>query len=238
MQYDKIHVKHIEKDRKKMHTIHHRSPNFDKRQLKINKIVLHYTDMLTAHESISRLCDVEAKVSAHYLIDTDGTIHELVDELDRAWHAGVSFWAEEEDLNSSSIGIELQNRGQQHGYEDFPNAQIEALIILINDIKTRYKIVKQNVLAHSDIAPDRKIDPDYKFPWVKLADANIVIAPEPVETDIPLLDLCDMIGYDISNPKQTIEAFQRRYRPSKIDGIEDRECQHLAMGVILAMERI
>ena len=221
-----------------MHPIQHKSPNFDKRESKINKIILHYTDMETADVSIKRLCDAEAKVSSHYLIDTDGTVHQMVDELDRAWHAGVSFWAEEEDINSSSIGIELQNKGQQHGYEDFYEAQIDSLIILMQNIKSRYKIVKQNVLAHSDISPERKIDPDHKFPWHKLAATELVIVPNEVDTDIELTDLLDMIGYNISNPVKAIEAFQRRYRPSKIDGKSDTQCQALAMGVIIQTQRV
>ena len=221
-----------------MNPIQHKSPNFDKRESKINKIILHYTDMESADASIERLCDAEAKVSAHYLIDTDGTVHQMVEELDRGWHAGVSFWAEEEDINSSSIGIELQNKGQQHGYEDFSDTQIDSLIILMKGIKSRYKIAKQNVLAHSDIAPERKIDPDYKFPWQKLAAAELVIVPNEVETDIDLIDLLDMIGYNISNPVKTIEAFQRRYRPSKIDGKSDTQCRALAMGVIMQTQRI
>ena len=172
------------------------------------------------------------------LLITDGTVHQMVDELDRAWHAGVSFWAEEEDINSSSIGIELQNKGQQHGYEDFYEAQIDSLIILMQNIKSRYKIVKQNVLAHSDISPERKIDPDHKFPWHKLAATELVIVPNEVDTDIELTDLLDMIGYNISNPVKAIEAFQRRYRPSKIDGKSDTQCQALAMGVIMQTQRV
>ncbi|MGB1360829.1 MAG: N-acetylmuramoyl-L-alanine amidase [Alphaproteobacteria bacterium] len=215
------------------------SQNFnDRNGYNINKIILHYTDMKSADDVAQRFLDTETEVSAHYLIDTDGTIIQFVAEENRAWHAGIAIWQSEENINASSIGIELQNGGEQFGYDDFPDVQIDALITLIKDIKTRHTIVKQNILAHSDIAPSRKIDPDYKFPWDKLAKHDLCIVPEPVETDIPLLDLLDMIGYNTENATDAITAFQRRYRPSKIDGNIDDECSQLAMGIIVKMEEI
>ena len=215
------------------------SPSYNSRgNFKIDKIIIHYTDMPSCEASLDRMCDKKNEVSAHYLIDTDGTIYHLVNEQDRAWHAGVSLWQGDDNINSTSIGIELENKGQRYGYEDFPNIQINALIELIKDIKTRYKIAKQNILGHSDVAPDRKIDPDYKFPWKKLAEQNLCIYPKPTHTDIDLLDLLEMIGYDLSNTQNAIKAFQRRYRPNKIDGIGDDECTELAMGIILETEKI
>ena len=214
------------------------SPNFNERgNYNIDKIILHYTDMKSVDDVLDRFMDEGSEVSAHYVIDTDGTIFQCVSEYDRAWHAGVSSWQGEENINSSSIGIELQNGGEQFGYDDFPQLQINALIELITDIKTRHKIVKQNILAHSDIAPDRKIDPDYKFPWEKLAEKDICIVPTPTPTDIPFMELLDMVGYDVT-ADNVISAFQRRYRPNKIDGVADMECAELAMGIIAGMERI
>ena len=214
------------------------SPNFNERgNYNIDKIILHYTDMESVDDVLNKFMDEGSEVSAHYVIDTDGTIFQCVSEYDRAWHAGVSSWQGEENINSSSIGIELQNGGEQFGYDDFPTLQINALTSLITDIKTRHKIVKQNILAHSDIAPDRKIDPDYKFPWGLLAEKNLCIVPTPTATDIPFMELLDMIGYDVT-ADNVITAFQRRYRPSKIDGVADVECQELAMGIISQMDRI
>ncbi len=215
------------------------STNYNNRgNFNIDKIIIHYTDMACCDSALNHMCNEKNEVSAHYLIDTDCTIYHLVNEEDRAWHAGVASWQGDDNLNSTSIGIELQNQGQQYGYQDFPDIQINALIELIKDIKTRYKIAKQNILAHSDIAPNRKIDPDYKFPWKKIAEHNLCIYPKPTHTDIDLFDLLEMIGYDLSNTENAVKAFQRRYRPNKIDGIGDDECAELAMGIILETEKI
>lgn len=140
------------------------SPNFNERQLPVSMIVLHYTGMQSAEAALARLTDPTAEVSAHYLIDEDGTIHRLVAEDKRAWHAGQSHWRGITDVNSASIGIELVNPGHEFGYRDFAPAQIEALIPLLAEIKDRYEITRGNVVGHSDIAPTRKHDPGELFP--------------------------------------------------------------------------
>lgn len=149
------------------------SPNFNERigYAAPNMIVLHYTGMKTAKDALERLCDPAAEVSAHYVIDEDGTLYQLVDEEKRAWHAGVSKWDGETDINSASIGIELVNPGHEFGYRAFPAAQMEALAKLCKDIMTRHDI--QTVLGHSDIAPERKQDPGELFDWQWLADAGV-----------------------------------------------------------------
>jgi len=155
------------------------SPNFNQRPEGVlpDTIVLHYTGMKTANDSLARLCDAEAKVSSHYLIDENGEIFALVDEAHRAWHAGVSYWAGRNNVNDFSIGIELQNLGHQYGYTAFPDAQMNALIMLLQDISTRRNIRPEGVVAHSDIAPDRKEDPGELFNWKLLADNGVSIWP-------------------------------------------------------------
>ncbi len=149
------------------------SPNFNARQLPVTLLVLHYTGMPTMQQALDRLRDPAAAVSAHYLVDEDGTVYQLVDEASRAWHAGISSWAGETDINSAAIGIEIVNPGHEFGYRKFPAAQIVALIILTKDILTRYDIPPQNIVGHADIAPARKQDPGELFPWDQLAAAGI-----------------------------------------------------------------
>jgi N-acetylmuramoyl-L-alanine amidase len=155
------------------------SPNFNDRAAgkSIQHLILHYTGMPTAQAAIERLCDPAAQVSAHYVVDTDGAVTQLVDENKRAWHAGVSFWAGETDLNSTSIGIEIVNPGHEFGYVSFPSAQIDAVIRLCREIVLRHAIPPHHVLAHSDIAPTRKMDPGELFPWKRLAERGIGIFP-------------------------------------------------------------
>lgn len=124
-----------------------------------------------------------ARVSAHYMIDVDGATTQYVDETRRAWHAGVSEWEGVSDMNTHSIGIELVNGGPSYGYTDFPGAQVDALIALSKEILKRHNIPAHRVLGHSDVAPGRKIDPGYKFPWKKLADAGIGVWPQPIQSD-------------------------------------------------------
>ena len=131
------------------------SPNRDVRQLPVSLLVLHYTGMRSAAKALERLCDPAAKVSAHYLIDEDGTVHSLVDEAQRAWHAGLSCWHSICDVNSASIGIELVNPGHEFGYRPFPAAQIGALIALGAEIRQRHAILPWGVIGHSDVAPTR-----------------------------------------------------------------------------------
>ena len=148
------------------------SPNFDARKSPPDMVVLHYTGMKTGPEALARLCDPEAKVSAHYLIEEDGRLYTLVAEARRAWHAGVSFWKGERDINAVSIGIELVNPGHEFGYRDFPDAQIAALVALLDDIRGRWDIPDSRILGHSDVAPARKQDPGERFPWQALAKAG------------------------------------------------------------------
>ena len=136
-------------------------------------IVLHYTGMLFSHEAIHRLCDTKARVSSHYVVLESGSIVQLVQEAKRAWHAGVSSWAGDPDINSRSIGIEICNPGHEFGYPDFPSRQIAATTTLCRSILTRNIVRPENILAHSDVAPARKQDPGEKFPWKRLAQSGV-----------------------------------------------------------------
>ena len=157
------------------------SPNFNERRTgaKVEHLILHYTGMREAAEAISHLRNRDSQVSAHYVVDTDGHILQLVDEAQRAWHAGVSFWEGKTDLNSTSIGIEIVNPGHEFGYVPFPDAQIKSVIELCHGILSRHAILPRHVLAHSDIAPTRKMDPGELFPWQWLAESGIGIFPSP-----------------------------------------------------------
>ncbi len=215
------------------------SPNFDERKLPISILVLHYTGMESGQAAIDRLCDPKAKVSAHYVVEENGDIIQLVDEDKRAWHAGVSSWNGIADINSASIGIEIVNGGHDFGLPDFPDVQIGAVLWLSQAIMKRHNIKPRNVVGHSDVAPGRKIDPGEKFPWHLLAAEGIGLWPEGVIADQRILfDAGDRdrgiaaaqtglasIGYGVEvtgvmdgKTIALVEAFQRRYRPSKIDG--------------------
>jgi len=200
------------------------SPNFDVRAAPVDILLLHYTGMQSAEAALQRLCDPIAKVSCHWLIEEDGTIHRLVPEAMRAWHAGQSFWAGERDINSRAIGIELVNPGHEWGYRAFPMAQMEALADLAAGILARHTIPSTRVLGHSDVAPARKQDPGELFDWAWLARHGVGLWPEadaPVEPGDPAALLVG-IGYEAATP-ETISAFQRRYRPSLINGTIDDE---------------
>lgn len=164
------------------------SPNVNDRRLPEGQnapdmLILHYTDTKSAFEALSILQNPENEVSAHYLIDEDGTIYQLVDEDKRAWHAGKSYWDGKTDINSHSIGIEIQNPGHSNGYRAFPSEQMEAVVHLCKEIMARHDIPAANVLAHSDIAPGRKRDPGELFDWEFLAQKNIGIWPDITEED-------------------------------------------------------
>ena len=201
----------------------------------IDKLILHYTGMKSAEESLARMCDSVSEVSAHYLIDEDGTISQLVDEEKRAWHAGVSYWAGETDINSQSIGIELQNPGHEWGYRDFPEEQIKALTGLITDILIRHSIPVKNILGHSDIAPERKQDPGELFPWQQLAAMNIGYWPitelstnPQQKSDGELREMLSKWGYNPQIPlSDVVTAFQRHFRPANINGTADTETVQL-----------
>ncbi|MGB0852824.1 MAG: N-acetylmuramoyl-L-alanine amidase [Pikeienuella sp.] len=145
------------------------SPNHNERRLgPPDMVVIHYTDMLDLNETRARLCDPAAEVSAHWLIGLDGYVEQLVDEARRAWHAGVSEWGGETDINSRSIGIELMNAGHSNGLHPFPAAQMDALEVLLREIIARWHIRPENVVGHEHIAPGRKVDPGPKFDWGRL----------------------------------------------------------------------
>ena len=150
------------------------SPNHGPRRLgRPDMIIIHYTGMKTCAAARDRLCDPAAEVSAHYLIDLDGAVEQLVDEERRAWHAGVSEWEGVTDVNSRSIGIELVNQGHGAGYHPFPEPQMAALEAVIHGIRDRWVIPLENVVGHEDVAPGRKIDPGPKFDWARLVRRNL-----------------------------------------------------------------
>ena len=158
------------------------SPNFDERELPVTMLVLHYTGMTDAASAIARLSDPDAKVSAHYLVAEDGQVLRMVDEEKRAWHAGRSHWRGVRDVNSASIGIELDHPGHAFGYRDFSEAQFAALVPLVARIVEEHDIPRANVVGHSDVAPARKIDPGELFPWDRLADYGLCL-PRPRKLD-------------------------------------------------------
>lgn len=161
-----------------MNLIQRPSPNFDGRDGQpVDMLVMHYTGMKTAQEALDRLCDPTAKVSAHYVVDEDGSIYRLVDEENRAWHAGASSWRGHSNINQRSIGIEIVNPGHEFGYRPFPKAQMETVAALSKNILSRHDIPARNVVGHSDIAPERKEDPGELFDWGILAYNGIGIIP-------------------------------------------------------------
>lgn len=196
------------------------SPNFDERDSAIEMLVLHYTDTLTSKEAIEILMDPERKVSAHYVLDKDGTLYTLVDESRRAWHAGISHWRGRDNVNGCSIGIEIVNPGHLYGYRRFTEAQYEVLIPLCQRIKQEYKIRDVDIVAHSDIAPERKKDPGELFDWKRLADNGIGIWATGGGTFVNDLK---KLGYKEHN-EASITAFQRHWRQAGVDGVWDNEC--------------
>ena len=229
------------------------SPNFDNRKSPPNMVVLHYTGMPTGEGALTRLRDPEAKVSAHYMVELDGRVFSLVAEERRAWHAGVSFWKGERDINGCSIGIEIVNAGHDDGgYHAFPDAQIEAVIALLSDIRGRWEIDDDRILGHSDVAPDRKEDPGELFPWKRLAEAGHGYWVEPgaapgtpltIGDDGPGVFLLQAgltrLGYDSAPSGQyddhtvtIIRAFQRHWRPEGVDGVADGETRARLMALL------
>ncbi|MEO1747932.1 MAG: N-acetylmuramoyl-L-alanine amidase [Pseudomonadota bacterium] len=219
------------------------SPNFGDRKegLQPSIIVLHYTGMGTGQEAQDWLCNPDSNVSCHYLVHEDGRIIQMVPESKRAWHAGAGSWHGEHDINSRSVGIEIVNVGHPE-LPAFPDKQVDAVISLTQAIITRHKIELKNVIGHSDMAPGRKIDPGEMFPWKRLAEAGVAlhIDPEPIlsgrffaqgEVGEPIEALQAMLalyGFEQSvdgvfdeRTKAQIEAFQRRHRPEKVDGVAD-----------------
>jgi len=243
--------------------VEHPSLNFDARTRPIDLVVLHYTGMQNAEIALERLSDVAPvagkypgpwqsddaledaplpRVSAHYVVGEGGEIYSLVPEEHRAWHAGSSSWDGEGDVNARAIGIEIVNGGHDFGLPDFPPAQIEAVITLLRDIFERWPTLNaKRVVAHSDIAPERKADPGEKFPWQTLAEAGVSVWPDPVTTDLsgddPITEVQQelaTIGYAVkqsgamdNQTRAALIAFQRRFRPSDISGAVDDETRRL-----------
>lgn len=185
------------------------SPNFDERRP--NLVIIHHTSDRTLAQALNTLTSPERKVSAHYLIGRDGSIVQLVEEGARAWHAGLSWWGGQSDVNSASLGIELDNDGS----EPFADAQIEALLALLADIKQRYKIPVANFIGHGDVAPARKDDPSVLFPWRRLAERGFGLwCDPPLPPAPPGFDLAlalTAIGYDPATPEASRQAFRRHF---------------------------
>jgi len=191
------------------------SPNFDQRRP--NFVILHQTTNDNAAKALATLTDPQRRVSAHYLIGRDGALMQLVDENSRAWHAGESRWGGSTDLNSASIGIELDNTGE----EPFAEAQIVALLALLDELRTRYSIPVANYLAHGDVAPARKVDPSRLFPWQRLAAQGFGLWCETLPPVVPagfdaMLGL-QALGYDIAAPAAARAAFRRHFAASDGD---------------------
>ena len=226
------------------------SPNHNERRAPLDMLVIHYTGMEPAERAIDWLCDPVSQVSAHYLIDQQGAVTRMVAEERRAWHAGVSWWRGQDDINSHSVGIELANPGHDYGYCAFPEAQIVALIELGLAIVGRHAIPARNVVGHSDIAPRRKIDPGELFPWRRLAAAGLGVWPGAVagadapSTDAPLADpdalaaTLERIGYPVAEAglAACCDAFQRHYRPTAIHGLTDAGTARLAAALLARLD--
>jgi N-acetylmuramoyl-L-alanine amidase len=192
--------------------IWHPSPNFGPRRkwLRPSMIVLHYTGMHDTAAALARLCDPVAEVSAHYLIAPDGQLWHLVAEEDRAWHAGAGRWQGRDDINSHSIGIELANTGAQ----PFPEPQMRALEAQMGQLRQRWTIPAAAVIAHSDMAPERKEDPGPRFDWRRLARQDLALWPEGFGDDLPLASSLDKIGYPPAPPEKRLQAFRFRFLPT------------------------
>ncbi len=216
------------------------SPNHGPRPSpgRVDMLLLHYTGMTSAAAALERLCDPASEVSAHYLVEEDGTVWQLVDENRRAWHAGRAFWAGATNINDRSIGIELVNPGHENGYRPFPDAQLAALETLCRAILARHPIAPERILGHSDVAPERKTDPGELFPWERLAQAGIGRWPD-FAADAGGAGAADIraaqrnlarIGYDArasgrldSATQAIVAAFQRHWRPASCTGALDAE---------------
>ena len=228
-----------------MNVIEAPSPNFDARTSPPDILVLHYTGMRTGPEALDRLRDVNPpRVSSHYMgVEEDGRIFRLVPEERRAWHAGVSYWKGERNINGVSIGVEIVNPGHEFGYRPFPDKQIAAVIELVGDIRSRWSISDDRIVGHSDVAPARKDDPGELFPWKTLAEAGHGLWVEaPAAPGAPMREGEESaavfalqagftrLGYDLppsgkfdADTKAVVTAFQRHWRQHRVDGVADGE---------------
>jgi N-acetylmuramoyl-L-alanine amidase len=203
--------------------------------------------MKPVETALDRLTDAQAGVSAHYLITEEGEVIELVPEELRAWHAGQSYWRGVTDVNSASVGIELDHPGHDEangGYREFAKPQIDALIPLLARIAKDYDIPRANVVAHSDIAPARKIDPGELFPWDRLAEYGLALPKpqklelgDPFDNDGAFMLGMERFGYDITDAEKAVEAFQRRWRPELIDGQVDQQIGAILFQLLLDRDR-
>jgi len=219
------------------------SPNHDERRGRTtpDSLVLHYTGMADEPSALARLCDAASQVSCHYIVGEHGSVCQLVPEARRAWHAGRSVWAGETDMNSASVGIEIVNGGHAFGLPRFPDRQVAAVIALCRDVALRHGIAPARVLAHSDIAPGRKQDPGERFPWAALAQDGVCLWVPPCD-DAEAALACGVSGDEVAMLQAdlarygyglaasrvyddatavVVSAFQRRFRPSRVDGIAD-----------------
>ncbi len=217
----------------------------------VDMLVLHYTGMASAEAARDLLTSADSGVSCHYLIDEQGIITQMVGEEMRAWHAGASVWQGETDTNSRSIGIEIQNPGHALGYRDFPDEQMKAVVALCRDILTRHAIPPRNVLAHSDVAPGRKIDPGERFGWQWLAsegighwvpDATLDATPLPAEELAAFQSMLREYGYGLevtavldAQTRKVTDAFQRHFRQALVNGIPDSGCLRTAERLVLGL---
>jgi N-acetylmuramoyl-L-alanine amidase len=220
------------------------SPNHDRRvgTGRPDMLVLHYTGMADGEAALAKLCEPTSKVSAHYVVFEDGRTVQCVPELRRAWHAGVSSWEGQSDVNSRAVGIEIVNPGHDFGYPDFPEPQVAAVIRLARDILRRHPIHSARVVGHSDVAPARKRDPGEKFPWPRLHAEGIGLWIHPAPLDgagglaegdagaavEELQAMLATFGYGVTrsgrfdaDTRFAVAALQRHFRPARIDGIAD-----------------
>ena len=219
-------------------------------------VVLHYTGMQTGEVALERMCDPAAKVAAHYMVEEDGRVFRLVPEERRAWHAGVSCWRGERDINAAAIGIEIVNPGHEWGYRPFPDDQVEAVIGLLDAIRGRWEVPDDRILGHSDVAPARKEDPGELFPWRRLAEAGHGLWFEPEPERVAALGAplgpgdegagvfilqagLQRFGYDLppsgvydEATSTVVTAFQRHWRQDGVDGIADGETRARLVGLL------
>ena len=219
----------------------------------IKFVIIHYTGMQTETKAINRLMDSNSKVSTHYFIKNNGLIINMIPDNYVSWHAGKSFWKKSRYLNKCSIGIEINNPGHRYRYKNFSYKQISSLIKLLKVLIKKYNIKTKNILGHSDIAPNRKIDPGEKFPWKKLAKKKLAYWHKLDEKKIKIyrgvklnasqeriflknlyrFGYCKIIKMNFKrNRKYLTEAFQRRFRQELINGKIDKECFLISKSLI------